>query len=116
MILGRAYSADKNVSIFLGRPPRILRKSCHPNNIVCLAARVPTATTDIFGLTKGFSYVTDSRWFLICAVLKERILSLLDEDDAEAKSSEARYVTAGHPPTAQRHPQNQKCPDNLRSA
>lgn len=116
MILGRAYSADKNVSIFLGRPPRILRKSCHPNNIVCLAARVPTATTDIFGLTKGFSYVTDSRWFLICAVLKERILSLLDEDDAEAKSSEARYVTAGHPPTAQRHPQNHKCPDNLRSA
>lgn len=116
MILGRAYSADNNVSIFLGRPPRILRKSCHPNNIVCLAARVPTATTDIFGLTKGFSYVTDSRWFLICAVLKERILSLLDEDDAEAKSSEARYVTAGHPPTAQRHPQNHKCPDNLRSA
>lgn len=90
MVLGRAYSADKNVSIFLGRPPRILRKSCHPNNIVSLAARTLPATTDVFELRSGFGYVADSRWFLICAVLKERILSLFDEVDAEARSREAQ--------------------------
>ena len=90
--LSRAYSADKNVSIFLGRPPRILRKSCHPNNIICVAGRVPTATAEVFGADKGFDYVTDSRWFLICAVLKERILSLFEQDDAEIKSREAQLV------------------------
>ncbi|KAF2704996.1 hypothetical protein K504DRAFT_506464 [Pleomassaria siparia CBS 279.74] len=67
----RAYSADKNVSIFLGRPPRINMKYC------------PIARRHFqWNPEKGFSYTADTWWASLCAALKEDILDLRKEDQS----------------------------------
>lgn len=95
---GRAYSADKNVSIFLGRPPRLHRRYC--------SFQLPRATgTTIRGGDRSplshpvnwtsddtFTYVTDTKWSTICAILKSDLLDILEEDDRDQRHRSAKYV------------------------
>ena len=77
----RTYSADKNCSIFLGRPPRMLKRYC------------PTADLpQIWEEDERFSYRADTRVHGICASLKEDILDLKGEDQV-MKMQKARYVS-----------------------
>lgn len=77
--LFRAYSADKNVSIFLGRPLRVARKYCP------VVQRQSPWTSDIF------EYQTETKWSAICAMLKEQVLDLREESHA-TKNITARFV------------------------
>lgn len=77
-IFARAYSADKNVSIFLGRPPRISRKYCrfylpgHPIEMTGSSLfQIPQWSQDVV-----YSYHFETQWTMLCAVLKEDILDL----------------------------------------
>lgn len=84
----RAYSADKNLAIFMGRPPRLSRRYCRiqlPGRIVELSQGGPIIQGPAKWPTRGekglecFEYVTETQWSAICAVLKEDILDLLRE-------------------------------------
>lgn len=75
----RAYSADKNVSIFLGRPPRILKKYSRMD----LIGRLDPYEAD---------YVIDTRWSALCAVLKEEVLDLPREVDYNLRLQKGRFV------------------------
>jgi hypothetical protein len=62
---GTSYSADKNVAIFLGRPPRILKKFCHLEQAYFSAS---------WPEDSPLNFYTDTRWSAQCAVLKEDIM------------------------------------------
>ena len=90
----RTYSADKNVSIFLGRPPRILRKFCHfdlPGTLMQPAQRASRRPA-IWDPTEGLSFVTDSKWAALCGILKEDILDLFAEESYEERARRGKYV------------------------
>lgn len=90
----RTYSADKNVSIFLGRPPRILRKFCHfdlpgtPTHPAQRASRKPV----VWDPTEKPNFATDSKWAALCGILKEDILDLFTEENYEERSRRGQYV------------------------
>lgn len=74
----RTYSADKNCSIFLGRPPRMLKRYC------------PTAgLPEAWEPDERFSYRADTRVHGICALLKEDVLDL-ERDDQLTRVQKAR--------------------------
>lgn len=101
----RTYSADKNVSIFLGRPPRIIGKFCHfylpstdPQPPQEASRKPPT-----WSQARGPNFTTDSRWAALCAILKEDILDLYTKDNYDERNHQARYV---RPLTAYMQAQN----------
>lgn len=73
--LARTFSGDKNVSIFLGRPPRIHSNYCEVKSVITSIAppsaceQLPEQGGDI-----RFSYALESWWTASCALLKEQIL------------------------------------------
>lgn len=82
----RAYSADKNVSIFLGRPPRMHRK----HSSLKWSAE---AIDHLFHLTSPrevFDYVLETRWTVACAILKERVLDLALERNEAVRADDSR--------------------------
>lgn len=94
-VVARAYSADKNVSIFLGRPPRMIRKYCSFDWLV--APSLSTNQDDLspphyLGWSPGqdFDYVLDTWWSFICALLKEEVLDLSLEKDLAQRLARAR--------------------------
>ncbi|PYH71887.1 Zn(II)2Cys6 transcription factor [Aspergillus vadensis CBS 113365] len=92
----RAYSADKNVSIFLGRPPRILRRFCHfylPGDHDANsheASRSPAVWLN----TQKLDFAIDSRWAGLCAILKDDILDLFTEDNYDERARRAWLIEA----------------------
>ncbi|OAQ98783.1 hypothetical protein LLEC1_05579, partial [Akanthomyces lecanii] len=69
------YSADKNVSLFLGRPPRIHLKYCKlilPRS----DGRVIEPWKTTWPQDMPFDYVADIRWGALCGILKEDIMEL----------------------------------------
>lgn len=80
LAVATTFSADKNVSIFLGRPPRMPRKYCKfilPRSSEVLgASTITTWENDV-----EFDYITDIRWASLCAILKEDILDLSSSAD-----------------------------------
>ena len=95
----RAYSADKNLAIFLGRPPRIHSKFCH--------FQLPSDSLDTFQISTShtsptkhyqpgwdantkFDYIAETRWSALCASLKEEILELSRTADFDRKAHVAR--------------------------
>lgn len=77
----RTYSADKNCSIFLGRPPRMLKRYC------------PTADLpEMWEPGERFSYRADTRVHGICASLKEDVLDL-QRDDHDTRMQKAAYAS-----------------------
>ncbi|KAJ5582467.1 hypothetical protein N7535_001087 [Penicillium sp. DV-2018c] len=72
----RIYSADKNIAIFLGRPPRMNKRFCH--------FQIPSCHNAQQGSTAWTSdaeagYRADTRWSALCASLKEEIWELLQD-------------------------------------
>jgi hypothetical protein len=95
------YSADKNIALFLGRPPRMSKRFCHfqlPSppkgserigNPRHIQGESPTSELDT-----PVSYRAGIRWATICASLKEDIMELLRDKQREDFNSKARYVKA----------------------
>lgn len=98
----RLYSADKNISIFLGRPPRMSKRFCHFQAPDFTHAVSPSLSqNDYRQHGRHVGYRDETRWSALCANLKEDILELSytmnDEDRAEKIRYEseqfARYDT-----------------------
>ncbi|EKG15158.1 hypothetical protein MPH_07604, partial [Macrophomina phaseolina MS6] len=79
----RAYSADKNVALFLGRPPRILRK---------YSRVLPRHVS--WDPEESYSLMADTRWSSLCAILKEDILDLSREENYDERIRKAREIQA----------------------
>ncbi|PNS15967.1 hypothetical protein CAC42_4368 [Sphaceloma murrayae] len=94
----RTYSADKNVSIFLGRPPRLHRRYCQfriPNSkriMIKGSDRRPLQHPINWTDHDTFSYVTDTKWAAICAILKADLLDILEEDDRDNRRQRTESV------------------------
>ncbi|KAF3386409.1 hypothetical protein F1880_001006 [Penicillium rolfsii] len=75
----RIYSADKNIAIFLGRPPRMNKRFCH--------FQIPSDGTITRSLGGRFTwnpdaktgYRADTCWSALCAFLKEEVWELLQD-------------------------------------
>lgn len=86
----RAYSADKNISIFLGRPHRMhsthstLKMSRSDANSLFSTIQILPSTT--------FDYAIETIWTVACAILKERILDLAKIEDPAFRAEQSRYV------------------------
>lgn len=94
----RAYSADKNVSIFLGRPPRIHKKYCRFNLPGYVAENVQERGTPASGSqikwtgNENFDYLTDTKWSALCAILKEDILDLFQGASQDERIQRAQLA------------------------
>ena len=93
----RTYSADKNVSIFLGRPPRLLRKYCSfrvpESSAIQRESNGTTSNLPVFQewTSNGeFDYSMDTRWSACCASFKEDVLNLIGEEDQVVRTERAR--------------------------
>ncbi|RBR20112.1 uncharacterized protein FIESC28_05391 [Fusarium coffeatum] len=87
-VFASSYSTDKNVSIFLGRPPRISRKFCHFRQLSLdsyySSEWSPDAKLDLFA---------DARWAALCAILKEEIIvELFGEETLNTRIEKARNI------------------------
>ena len=82
-LFARAYSADKNVSIFLGRPSRMSKRFCYFQIPLCptTSERSPlTGDQQAIHVWKPdacMSYEAEACWSALCASVKEEILELL---------------------------------------
>ncbi|SPO06607.1 uncharacterized protein DNG_09297 [Cephalotrichum gorgonifer] len=83
----RAYSADKNWAIFLGRPPRLGKKFCHLQAALSQTAApdeksLPVPERRMHVLTwhpdSEMDIWAETRWTAICASLKEEILEMFN--------------------------------------
>ncbi|KAH8891240.1 hypothetical protein GQ53DRAFT_841627 [Thozetella sp. PMI_491] len=88
----RIYSADKNMSLFLGRPCRINRRFCHfqipSNNPKGLTAESESASPEqgnVWAAEEEINFLADTKWTAICAILKEEILELFRDTDRDRK-------------------------------
>ncbi|KAK8150437.1 hypothetical protein G3M48_001909 [Beauveria asiatica] len=82
-----AYSADKNVSIFLGRPPRLSKRLCHfpPIGLEAYFSHEWAEGTTL-------DFYEEARWAAMCAALKEDCLELLKEKGNNNVEKKARYI------------------------
>ncbi len=83
-VFARVYSGDKNVSIFLGRPPRMSKKFAffqiphsRPNLGSNRAMQNDLNEVWTWYPSSEMSYTAETRWSALCASLKEEILDLL---------------------------------------
>lgn len=86
------YSADKNVAIFLGRPPRMSKRFCYfqtpmtePLDQYETAYKWPPGVE--------ISYRAEMRWSALCACLKEEVMELLFKKRSGEILEKARSVT-----------------------
>ena len=95
----RAYSGDKNVAIFLGRPPRMSKRFAYfqiPSGGTNLednesSADGETATFE-WEPTSVMNYRTGTRWSALCAFITEDILELLHSGH-RSDSAKIRYAS-----------------------
>ncbi|KAJ5366412.1 Transcription factor [Penicillium brevicompactum] len=92
------YSADKNVAIFLGRPPRMSKRFCHfqiplnpPNTELGSVANAWDRTTR-WQEDTPFCYRAGIRWAALCSALKEDILELLRDRQRENFDQKASAI------------------------
>ncbi|KAJ5348782.1 Transcription factor [Penicillium brevicompactum] len=92
------YSADKNVAIFLGRPPRMSKRFCHfqiplnpPNAELGSVANAWDRTTR-WQEDTPFCYRAGIRWAALCSALKEDILELLRDRQQENFDQKASAI------------------------
>ncbi|KAF2225364.1 hypothetical protein BDZ85DRAFT_194237 [Elsinoe ampelina] len=93
----RAYSADKNVSIFLGRPPRLHRRYCQfylPHSAILIRGgdRNPLRSAVTWLEDDLFNYTTDTKWAAICGILKADLLDIMEEDDSDERRARIDVV------------------------
>ncbi|KFY86638.1 hypothetical protein V500_07501 [Pseudogymnoascus sp. VKM F-4518 (FW-2643)] len=105
----RIYAADKNLAIFLGRPPRIIKTYCFfqlPSNIPGLWDTDSTTASTAGGLlphdihtnpydlgrADQINYTADTRWSAMCASVKEEILELFRDRDPHHQAENASII------------------------
>ncbi|KAJ5601544.1 ATP adenylyltransferase C-terminal [Penicillium lagena] len=92
----RIYSADKNIAIFLGRPPRMNKRFCHFQIPSCRTViDDPTETHHDINHWEPDSqagYRADTRWSALCAFLKEEIWELLQDKHHASCSQRASEI------------------------
>ncbi|KAF2149359.1 hypothetical protein K461DRAFT_246077 [Myriangium duriaei CBS 260.36] len=93
-VFARCYSADKNVSIFLGRPPRMSKRYCQFRPLSQGKSIFYSRTLSSWTETTAFSYMTDTWWAALCSVLKEDIQELSTIEDPGARSRQGATLQA----------------------
>ncbi|KAH7015634.1 putative Zn(II)2Cys6 transcription factor [Ilyonectria destructans] len=98
-IFARAYSADKNISIFLGRPSRIHRQQClfrlpGQDSETSISSPYFSPEWPEWGQQEHFDYKADTRWYALCAALKEDVLQLFGEECYEERMRRASVIQA----------------------
>lgn len=95
----RIYSADKNLAIFLGRPPRMSKRfsyfqlpSGRANSGADISGRVNQHRFQDWDLDAEINYRAETRWSALCASIKEDILELLFGQDRSHDAQKARSV------------------------
>jgi hypothetical protein len=95
----RIYSGDKNVAIFLGRPPRMSKRfSCfqipsgRANSEIDVSGPENYYEIQDWDSDVEISYRAESRWSALCASIKEDILELLVGQDHSLDTQKARLV------------------------
>ncbi|CAG8139530.1 unnamed protein product [Penicillium salamii] len=83
----RIYSADKNIAIFLGRPPRMNKRFCHFQIPACHNAHGSEWTPDAEP-----GYRADTRWSALCASLKEEVWELLQDKHDPSCAQKASVI------------------------
>ncbi|KAI9148754.1 Fungal transcriptional regulatory protein, N-terminal [Paramyrothecium foliicola] len=80
--LCRAYSADKNWAVFLGRPPRLPKRYCNLYAAIGLYPHNELSNDFVleWGTDTEMSIWAETRWTSTCASLKEEILELFRDD------------------------------------
>jgi hypothetical protein len=83
-VFARAFSGDKNIAIFLGRPPRMSKRFAFFQTPLTRGnverEHLPQdhdVTTEIWDPASKMSYRTETHWSALCAYTKEDILELL---------------------------------------
>ena len=93
----RIYTDDKEVSIFLGRPPRLSRRFCHFRIPIALDSfELPAPGTESNGQADAIKidYRAGCSWAALCAQLKEEILELFIEKNRENCVQRASIICA----------------------
>ncbi|KAJ5348388.1 uncharacterized protein N7506_001641 [Penicillium brevicompactum] len=80
----RIFSADKNVSTFLGRPPRMSKR--FSNFQIPSSFPAPQQNLDTWDPDQDASFLAETRWSALCAFLKEEILELARDKIIEGRS------------------------------
>lgn len=98
----RAYSADKNWAIFLGRPPRLAKKYCNLQAALrqCSSTDADDGPHSLSGHQDTLRWRPDSdmsiwsetRWTAACAAMKEEILEMFRDNSRERFDDRVRYV------------------------
>lgn len=86
----RIYTDDKEVSIFLGRPPRLSRRFCHFRIPIALDSFEANHEHGILSEDIKIDYRAGCSWAALCALLKEEILELFIEKNREHCIQRAR--------------------------
>lgn len=96
----RAYSADKNVSIFLVRPARLHQKYCsfvlpgHPREMTQPSGSDTLQRRFQWPSDEKFDYVAETQWSALCVILKEDILDLFKERSYDDRIRRARLAVS----------------------
>lgn len=86
----RIYSADKNIAIFLGRPPRMNKRFCYFQIPSCHISAPSRRDTNDWDPDCQPGYRADTRWSALCASLKEEVWELLQDKHDAACAEKAR--------------------------
>lgn len=88
----RAFSADKNISIFLGRPYRM--HSTH-STLKMSRSDIDSLFSACYSLasTNPFDYTIETTWTVACALLKERVLDLVRVEDPVCRKEQSKLVS-----------------------
>lgn len=86
----RIYSADKNIAIFLGRPPRMNKRFCHFQIPSCQVETPSHGGIHSWDPETKPGYRADTRWSAICASLKEEVWELLQDKQDASITEKAR--------------------------
>ncbi|KAE9575718.1 hypothetical protein CGMCC3_g8275 [Colletotrichum fructicola] len=89
-----SYTADKNLSIFLGRPPRIHPKfgRFHVAYLNVSGQMENEAQSPLWDATTPFDFQAEAQWSATCAAIKEEVLHPLSESPSEHRSQKLRLT------------------------
>ncbi|PIG85472.1 hypothetical protein AARAC_007070 [Aspergillus arachidicola] len=93
----RLYSADKNIAIFLGRPPRMSKRFCHfqlSSSWTGFDSDTPEHITAALGGLQDAkaSYKAETRWSALCASLKEEIMEMFCDNKKDTFVERASVI------------------------
>lgn len=88
----RIFSADKNISTFLGRPPRMSKR--FSNFQIPSSFPAPQPNLYLWDPDQDPSFLAETRWSALCASLKEEILELARDRNIESRAERIGYASS----------------------